>query len=100
MNKIIRNNIIVSLFFLFIYLIIDFVDVRIYRFEGFKYELFIALSVIFLSYVFTNKNLYSSGTLIFRVVIITFTSACLTVLWFIVSVFIVLQFHLLIGGNL
>ncbi len=98
--KNLKNNTIVALSYLCLWLIIDVVDVKLYRFKGFEHELVVGLSIVLISFIIANKNLFEKFNLFLRGCAIAAISIGLTALWFCITVGILLEFHLAIGGNL
>jgi hypothetical protein len=100
MEKIVRNNLIVALSYLCIWLIVDIIDVKWHKIPGYKYELIIILSVVLLSFVFANRTIFKKLKPLFRGVAIFAVSIGLTAIWFLITTTILGEFHLSIGGSL
>jgi len=100
MKNTLRKNVIVAVIFLVLWMILDVIDVKICRIPSYKFELQIGLSMIFISFMIVNKNLMKTKKMLIRVIGIALISSIITSAWFIISVAILLQFHVSIGGHL
>lgn len=100
MKRAIRNNVYLFVFYLVAWMVIDFMDVKWQRFPSFKYELEMVLMLVFIGFSWVNRNLFQQFHRASRVLVISLISSIMTVLWFVISVFAVIQFHLAIGGHL
>jgi hypothetical protein len=83
-----------------LWLLADFVDVKIARLPSVEYELPILLVAVFVAFVSAGRSTWAKLPAPRRWVAIAGVAGILTAVWFAVSVAIVLQFHLLIGGGL
>jgi len=81
-------------------MILDVIDVKIYRVPSYKFELQIGLSIVLISFTIVNKNFMKTKKMLIRIVGIVLISSIITCIWFVISVAIILQFHLSIGGHL
>ena len=100
MKNTLRNNVIVAVTFFVWWMIVDVIDVKFYKIPSYKFELQIFLSIIFLSFMIVNKNLMKTKKMLIRVIGIALISSIITSAWFVISVAMLLQFHLSIGGHL
>lgn len=100
MKNTLRKNVIVAVTFLVLWMILDVIDVKICRIPSYKFELQIGLSIIFISFMIVNKNLMKTKKMVIRVIGIALISSIITSAWFVISVVILLQFHMSIGGHL
>jgi predicted secreted protein len=100
MKNTLRNNVIVAVTFFVWWMIVDVIDVKFYKIPSYKFELQIFLSIIFLSFMIVNKNLMKTKKMLIRVIGIALISSIITSAWFVISVVMLLQFHLSIGGHL
>ena len=100
MKKALLKNAIVALIFLIFWLTIDWIDVKWQRMPSSKYDLPIVLSVLWACFGIANRKLFSESGLFFRVPAIMFVAAVIAIVWSFVSAFIILQFHVAIGGTL
>jgi len=83
-----------------VWLIVDLVDVKVARLPSCPYELQIILATAFIAFIVTGRNAWSTLPSLRRWAAIAGVASILAVVWLAVSVAIVLQFHLLIGGHL
>ncbi len=51
MKKVLKNNTIVFLSYFCLWLIVDVIDVKLYRFKGFEQELVVGLSIVLISFL-------------------------------------------------
>ena len=100
MNKNIKNNIFIFVFYLGLWLIIDIIDVKWFKIQGHKYELLITLGVVLISFTTINRKLFQTLAPFFRWLSIVILSAGLTSIWFFITITVLIKFHLSIGGNL
>lgn len=98
--KMIKKNLLLAVMLTVIWLGIDLYDLKISRLPSFKYELPIALLFVLFLFFYVNKNLWLQLNPVLHYLSVGLFSSCLTGLWFIVSVYLVLEFHLLMGGTL
>ena len=83
-----------------LWLLADLVDVKVARLPPFEYELPIMIAAAFVVFIFSNRDAWRTLPSLQRWAAVAFAAGVLTAVWFAVSVAIVLQFHLLIGGGL
>jgi hypothetical protein len=100
MKKILINNLIIALSYLCVWLIIDIIDVKYVKISGHDYELVLILGVVLFSFILANKSLFKRMNPIFRSLSVLILSAVFTTIWFFISITILLEFHITIGGNL
>ena len=100
MKNTLIKNVIVAVLFLVLWMILDVIDVKIYRIPSYKFELQAGLSIVLISFMIVNKNFMKTKKILIRIVGITLLSSIITSAWFVISVAIILQFHLSIGGHL
>ena len=97
--KSILNYILVFISLIVIWLLIDFIDVKVGRVPDFKYSLHLILFVVWLSFSWISKDLFELEGIKKHLAIFSL-SFITTAIWFVVGVFLVINFHLLIGGSL
>jgi hypothetical protein len=83
-----------------VWLIVDLVDVKVGRLPSFPFEIQIIVAAAFIAFVVASRNAWSKLPSLQRWAAVAGVASILTVVWFAISVVIVLQFHLLIGGQL
>ena len=91
---------VIAVAFLALWLVIDLIDVRIAKLPDFAYSLQITLMMVFSSFYCANQPLFPHFASTSRVLLNILSSAVITFVWFWISVLIVIQFHLAIGGTL
>jgi len=100
MKKIITKNFYIFISYFVLWILIDFIDVKLQKLPGFKYELQFALALVYASFLWVNRSLFYKFNVTLRCFFVATISFAFTALWFLVSVFSTLQFHLAIGGHL
>jgi hypothetical protein len=83
-----------------VWLTADLIDVKIARLPSFPYETQIALAAAFIAFTVTGRNAWSELPPLQRWSAVAGVASILSVVWFAITVAIVLQFHLFIGGPL
>jgi hypothetical protein len=100
MKRVIRNNLLVFSSYFLTWILIDFIDVKWRRFPSFEYELSFVLVFVLASFVWVNKSLVRKVRPSLRYLIISLIASIMTALWFALTVYMVIQFHMAIGGHL
>ena len=94
------KNAIVAVLFLALWMVLDVIDVKIYKIPSYQFELQIGLSIVLISFMIVNKDLMKTKKMLVRIIGIALISSIITSAWFVISVAIILQFHMSIGGHL
>ena len=100
MNKNLKNNIVIFFLYLGLWLIVDLIDVKLFKKPGHKYDLLMILGVVFLSFAFINRKLFLKLNPFLRWFSLFILSAGLTSLWFFLTVSVLIEFHVSIGGHI
>ncbi len=99
-RRMIRRNLAVAVTMTAVWLVVDLVDVKVARLPSFPGELQIVLATTFIVFVLTNRNAWPQLSSLYRWPAVAGVASILTVVWFAISIAIVLSFHLRIGGTL
>ncbi len=93
-----RNNISVFVLYIGVWLSIDLIDITLFKISGHEYEFLIILGMVLLSFVWVNKQLFKKRVPFFRWLSIFLLSAGLTVIWFFITMKMLVEIHLSIYG--
>jgi len=94
------RNILVAAILTSIWLAADFYDVKVSKLPDFDYDLQLILLLVAMLFWISNRALWPELPIMKRNMAIIALSSAIAGLWFIVSAYLVLSFHLLIGGSL
>jgi hypothetical protein len=93
------SNVIVFVALLILWLVVDYIDVKVAKISDLQHDTMITLGVAWVTFSWTNWRLFKLERSV-KVLVIPSLSLALTGIWFIISAIVVVEFHLLIGGSL
>jgi len=100
MKKVLVKNLIVFIAYTLLWLAIDYVDVKVTTIPDFPHELPVIALLVAASFIGVNRGLFQGRHVSVRCLLIATLTSLLTVVWFGVSLFTLLHFHIAIGGSL